>query len=472
LAALLSWPAGAANEPLRLPLFAQLASAFAGLAALVLVLSRAVREVDKRPYVAIAPVLAVFAGLVHAGLRVDLAPLGLSSALVAFGALSVALLGGALIVREEERTRWVGWGLVLAPCAWVLIVVDIAKGETALEPSERAYLAGLFVSTLLMGAAGVAARRLRAGSARANVRSYSDDDLSEAITIVAPAFRPLPERTGFAGLQEQALRVATRTMARAREYWRVGPVRSGAMLFGVALATYLAVGGLRGGSDAPRSGAVSRGAVTPSGPPVIEQLNGGRKSIDSAITIEAPRREHSDKPRAAKTGGSRASEAAFAPPSPPPSRRSAAAASKPTRGARQAAANTQSQVALPAWGNEALRVFGSEKPGTTAPKPTKSTSKPFTASVQTTPVPISKPTPISKPALLVVAKPVVPPKPIEPPKPVEPPKPTKPLTMDQVLDRVESAAKTQRKKAGLAAPKTSKRDAELEQMITGSMKGK
>jgi len=102
---------------LKLPLVAQIASVLAGLAALVLVLSRALREVDKRPYVAIAPVFAAFAGLVHAGLRVQMPALGSLGALVSFAALAVALLGGALILREDALSQRLGWGLVVAPCA-------------------------------------------------------------------------------------------------------------------------------------------------------------------------------------------------------------------------------------------------------------------------------------------------------------------------------------------------------------------
>jgi hypothetical protein len=72
----------------------------------------------------------------------------------------------------------------------------------------------------------------------------------------------------------------------------------------------------------------------------------------------------------------------------------------------------------------------------------------------------------AKPAPVVAAKPA------EPPKPVAPPRPSKPLTMDQVLNQVEEAAQAERKEKGLKAPKTSKRDAELDQLISGSMKSK
>jgi hypothetical protein len=78
----------------------------------------------------------------------------------------------------------------------------------------------------------------------------------------------------------------------------------------------------------------------------------------------------------------------------------------------------------------------------------------------------SAPPPAAKAVPIVVAKPV------EPPKPVAPPPPSKPLTMDQLLNRVEAAAKAQRKQNGVRAPKTSKRDAELDDLITGAVKSK
>jgi hypothetical protein len=41
-----------------------------------------------------------------------------------------------------------------------------------------------------------------------------------------------------------------------------------------------------------------------------------------------------------------------------------------------------------------------------------------------------------------------------------------------VLNQVEAAAQAQRKQAGLKAPKTSKRDAELDALISGATKSK
>jgi hypothetical protein len=463
---LLGRPESASAEALQLPLLVQLSSAFAGLAALVLVLTRAVREVDKRPYVAIAPVLAVFAALVHAGLRVDLSQLGMSSALVAFGALAVALLGGALIVRDEERLRWIGWGLVLAPCAWLAIVLDIVKGQAPFESSERAYLAGLFVSTLLMGGAGVAARKLRAellrdaAPPRMNLAALpARRELSQAVTMVAPAFRqPMSRDTA---------RLAMPAPARSG----AGRARTAAMLLVVAIATYLTVGGLRrGGNDAPADAA--RAAMVPAGPPVVEQLNSGRRPGDAARSLNAARRDNgsrgADKPRASKSAAARSevslahgparSDNRLAPVSAPAKGRSASPA-KPTRGARAAGA-APPKVALPAWGNEALREFDSPKGGA---KPSKiASSKP---AQQVEPAPAPAPTQYKTTFATKVEKP----KPLEPPKPVEPPKPTKPMTMEQVLDQVEKSAQAQRKKAGA---KQGAVDPELEALINGTMKKK
>ncbi len=467
---LLGRPESAVAEPLQLPLLVQLASAFAGLAALVLVLTRAVREVDKRPYVAIAPVLAVFAALVHAGLRVDLSQLGLSSALVAFGTLSVALLGGALIVRDEERLRWIGWGLVLAPCAWLSIVLYIAKGEAPFEPSERAYLAGLFVSSMLMGGAGVAARKLRAELLREAVPEPSApaprggrEDLSEAVTIIAPAFRrPAARDTARLTMRGPAA-------TRGPSILRGGRARTAAMLLAVAVATYLTVGGLRRGSNDGSAGALPA-AMTPSGPPVVEQLNGGRKSVDQALSVTTSRREHAsrpDKSRASK-GAARVESSLFGARAEPRASAHRSASSGKQARATRSAASAPAKVALPAWGSEALREFESPKGNA---KPGKGTaSKAVPESEPVAPPPVAKPAPYNPvPYKPTFATKVEKPKPLEAPKPVEPPKPVKPMTMDQVLDRVEQSAQAQRKKAG---GKQGKVDADLEALINGSMKKK
>jgi hypothetical protein len=44
--------------------------------------------------------------------------------------------------------------------------------------------------------------------------------------------------------------------------------------------------------------------------------------------------------------------------------------------------------------------------------------------------------------------------------------------MDQLLNRVEEVAREQHKEAGHKAPKTSKRDAELDELITGAIQSK
>jgi hypothetical protein len=502
LAALLGEPATAASAPLRLPLFVQLASAFSGLAALVLVLARAVREVDKRPYVAIAPVLAVFAGLVHAGLRVDLAPLGASSALVAFSTLAVALIGGALTARDDVRARQLGWGLALAPWVLLLIVLDVAKGEAPFEPAERAYLAGLLGSSLLMGAAGVAARRLRSAFQGAEARGQNDargsvresntdgagygDDFEEAKTIVVPA--PLIGRSieHRDTIQAAAARPFHATLAhplraffgsRADAIWQ-GRGRVAAMLIAVAATAYLSVGGLRRDHD------VNISAAAPAAPPpavtalVVEQLPGSAQLNKSgARSVVSPARAPArlDQPREHASIEARGStrepnkvhgKSASVP------RTTATASAKPSRASR-ASARVQSGPGLPAWGSETVREFSSFKAND------KVSSMKAPATVTPKPAAMAKPTQPTGPQIIVTnkaptaaAKLVAAAKPVEPPKPAAPPAPSKPLTMDQLLNRVEDAAKTQRKNAGLAPPKKQAVDSDLDALIRGATQNK
>ncbi|HEX6244466.1 MAG TPA: hypothetical protein VFZ61_26290, partial [Polyangiales bacterium] len=202
----------AAREPLQLPLPAQLALGALGLAALVLVLSRAVREVDKRPYVAVAPVFATFAALVHAGLRVDLSPLGTSSALVAIAVLAVALIGGALVVRTDVHAQRLGWGLVITPWLLLMAALQLAKGGAAFTSSERAYALGLLCSSLVLGAAGLASRTLRSALTRvATSGAKHADELPNLPTHVVPA----PAAGAPAGLWH-ALRARIAPLPRGR----------------------------------------------------------------------------------------------------------------------------------------------------------------------------------------------------------------------------------------------------------------
>jgi hypothetical protein len=147
----------------------------------------------------------------------------------------------------------------------------------------------------------------------------------------------------------------------------------------------------------------------------------------------------------------------------------AVAPAQSSRAERSNKAGTSSSLGLPAWGVEAVREFSSEKSSANASVTSDSqtlTAKPASSNADT-PAPMQ---PKTEP--VAAAKPAEPVKTAEPAKPVAPPPPSKPLTMEEVLNQVEEAAQAQRKQAGLKAPKTSKRDAELDDLINGAMKPK
>lgn len=435
----------AEHEPLQLPLLVQIALVLVGLAALVSVLSRAVREVDKRPFVAIAPVFAAFSGLVQAGAHTPMAVLGRHSASVAYAALAIALLGGALVLRDEGRLRRLGWGLVLAPSVLITCVVCSAKG-LALSGEERAWLTGLMLGSATLGAAGVVSRQLRnALSLRDGARSAArdqawSDTLADAATTIAPA----PRASGF---RADTVRMFA---ARLQTAWR--PTRWQLVISActIALATYLGVRAVRRTKPAPVTITVPA-AAAPAPTPVIEQLSkpGAALFAESTNKLREPsaalRRANHDEHDARLTHP----PARVAPASTRIARPAPQSATKPARPTASISSAPVSPAGLPAWGDVA-----SAKPLPTRLKPLGRLPLASTpaASSTTAMKPVAVGPLQSKPA---VATP-----------------PAKPLSMDQVLDRVESLAKAERKKSGKGAPKTSKRDVELEALISGSMKPK
>jgi hypothetical protein len=354
--------------------------------------------------------------------------------------------------------------------------------------------------------------RASSSGSRAQVRA-STDDLDDEPTRMMQVFTPPPpaERPDVLQL---LLAVASERLdaafARAAKLWRDGPLRTATMLGGVALVTYLATTGVRHGSATGTQTVLAPAAAMPAAAPIIvEQLNGARQPRE---TVAAPQHGGSDRPSARSATSNRAREASFAPTTASKSSgyqtvAPAQSKSKSRRAERSRANVSSGSAGLPAWGAEAVQEFsgGSTSGGKSAPVTSRSqalTAKPpaasggipppmaayrSTASAKPTASSDGIPPPMAayrssassasatasapareptKPAPVVAAKPA------EPPKPVAPARPSKPLTMDQVLNQVEEAAQAQRKKAGLKAPKTSKRDAELDELISGSMKSK
>jgi hypothetical protein len=248
------------------------------------------------------------------------------------------------------------------------------------------------------------------------------------------------------------------------------------MLVGAVLITYLAVSGMqRGGNERTQTVLAPPVALPTAAPIIVEQLNDARQPPQG---FAAPHPvEQADRPGRRSTS-SRAHATAFA--TAPASKSSgpqtnAPAQSRPTkpsRAERSSPTVSSSTAGLPAWGADALRDFsgGKSSPGTNAPSQVQApVAKPATSNADIPPPMASyRPSPSEGKS----AAPAVAAKPVEPPKPEAPQRPSKPLTMDQVLNQVEEAAQAQRKQAGLKAPRTSKRDAELEELISGAMKSK
>jgi hypothetical protein len=489
-AASVPWHLLGMNGP-ELPFVAQLATAFAGLAGLVMVLSRAVREVDKHPYASIAPVLAVFSGLLHTGLRVDLSAWGLSSTQLTVLVLALALLGGVLVGNQRLSARLFGWALVIAPAALVVALVagvgppGMAVPSVA-QPSERLFLVLLVGSALLLGVAGAVARRLlgQAGAVHAgglDGSGWTGSELGAELPVEYPGRRRgAPWNRGFS-------RSAQAT----------------AVVLAVAAGAYIAVDRLKhGGTSSEASGAAF--ASSPVGAPIVEQLDPAsvaraKAAAEAAAASVPQKRQRPGKQSSARGAGQAmaagfgASERAAAPQQPArpaaPSKRASAPAPAP-RSARGASSRAQggASSALPAWGAEATREFSGAKPSKAA------ASKPAPAPVAPAPVAASKPAPVApgRPAPVAAAKPV--PEPASPPaaaasqptsgrgaipppfsRPVAPaaapPPKEENLTMDQLLNRVVGAARENRISEGKGAkgPKSEK-DNELEDLLDQAMK--
>jgi hypothetical protein len=481
-AALLPWHAEGVNKGLELPFLAQLALAFMGLAALVMVLVRAVRSVDTHPYASIAPVLAVFAGLVHMGLRVDLPGSGLSSMYLAGGVISVALMGGALVGRERLSAQLLGWTLVLLPSVLVSVVMALADGKEsvslaallALKPSVRVFLQLLGVSALLLGLTGVVARRLLRGAQRS---AYETSDSS-----------PSWSRGGAAASVD-------RDDAGARWSSRgLGPaLQLTAALLAVAAGTYWAVDRLRhsGGDTTAASSAAPTPVLAP-GAPVVEQL-GAAAVASPAVrgTAASPnKRQRASKHDKSSGETSNAKAAAASSSIERPGREPAAehldkshaaakrasAPSQPVQGAGPRGARSSG---LPAWGTEATSTsepatpkankralaVAAEPAASVPSKPAQAAPSKAAAAAESKPAT----TFASKPAAPVASKPVAlastPPTP--PPKPAAP---EKPLTMDQLLNKVvEVASEAKPRKAGTSEPK-SQRDMDLDLLLNSAVK--
>ncbi|MET0283737.1 MAG: hypothetical protein ABW352_04685 [Polyangiales bacterium] len=132
-----------------------------GAAALIFVVARLVRDVDVHPYASIAPVLAVFSGLVLASIRADLPFPTVGGPQLGLAGLTLALVGGALVGRAELGARMLGWALAALPTFALMLALTAARGDgdpvtmfRAVDAPLRAYVALLAVSSLALGLVG------------------------------------------------------------------------------------------------------------------------------------------------------------------------------------------------------------------------------------------------------------------------------------------------------------------------------
>jgi len=144
-----------------LPAAAAAGVALIGAAAMMLVLSRLVRDVETRPYASVAPVLTVFSGFILMGLRAKLPFAGLASEHIGVFALSLSLCGGALACRDSWGARSLGWALALLPpvaIAFALAALtehgDVEAALRRADPQVRVFLILLALSSLALAVLG------------------------------------------------------------------------------------------------------------------------------------------------------------------------------------------------------------------------------------------------------------------------------------------------------------------------------
>jgi hypothetical protein len=318
-------------------------------------------------------------------------------------------------------------------------------------------------------------RREAFGGSRAPAHAVGeafDDDPTVAIPVVTYT-RDRPDAPQ--GLLARGAAHLGTALTHAVRLWRDHPLRTAAIVAGVALGAYLAVDGARHRTDRSSQTILSAtAAVRAAGPIVVEQLSEARQPGEAVAASQRDRR--TDAPGRASVGGRRTREAPFATVAASENgggRASAPAQSKPSTIELPSTPVARGSAGLPAWGAEAVRDFSGAKSSKassvmTGSQPLK--AKPASSSADIPP-PVAAASPPaareeSKPAPAVAAKVA------EPPEPVAPARPSTPLTMEQMLTQVEEAAQAQRKKAGLKAPKSSERDAELDALINGAMKKK
>lgn len=157
---------GSVSSAGTLPTAASAGIALLGAAAMVLVLAQLVRDVERNPYGAIAPVLAVFSAYLLTSVRAQLPLPAWAGEHLGLFVLTLALVGGALIGREPFVARLFGWALAILPFgACAAMVVARRQGEPleavlTIDGSLRTYLTLLGLSSFALAFAGTVSRSL------------------------------------------------------------------------------------------------------------------------------------------------------------------------------------------------------------------------------------------------------------------------------------------------------------------------
>jgi hypothetical protein len=180
---------GSFSNATWLPAAAASGFAVGGAAALLFVLARLVRDIERQPYACIAPVLGVFTAFVLAGVRAQLPLHGFGSEHFSALAMGVAVLGGAMVQMRGIVPGLLGMLVTLAPAATLIGV--IAGGMKrfdepailALDPKLRLFTVLLTAASLILVAAALVSRAI---VARVMVRSRSRHIPGE-LTPISPA---------------------------------------------------------------------------------------------------------------------------------------------------------------------------------------------------------------------------------------------------------------------------------------------
>lgn len=164
LSPLLATSTAAGPDALTRPAASSAGLALLGAVAFALVLMQLVRDVERHPYAAIAPVLAVFSALLLGSTRTTLPLPGWTGEYLGLVVLALALLGGALLARPSSGVRLFGWLLAVLPFASVCILLwsQAPHGALALTASLQTYLTLLGLSALALALSGLATRTLTA----------------------------------------------------------------------------------------------------------------------------------------------------------------------------------------------------------------------------------------------------------------------------------------------------------------------